>query len=63
MTKNVDNCFDFVEALKTKAGRKRALYLQKAYLAMLTNDERLAVFKMFCTKCGSNNPRCDTCRV
>jgi len=60
-TKNTDNCYDFVEALKTEAGRKHAMYLQKAYLSMLTNEERLAVFRNFCTTCGSLNSGCVHC--
>lgn len=45
--------FDVENALKTPTGRITAIILIEAYLAMLTSEERLHIFKAFCQHCGA----------
>ena len=48
-----EDCFDFVLALQTPAGRQHAIDLLQAYVSMLQPAERVLVLQAFCPYCGA----------
>lgn len=45
--------FDFLGALQTTEGQRRAVDWLQAYLMLLQPTERLAVLQVFCEHCGA----------